>query len=336
MKKDDLGTRHKAQGTKDANDAGALCPVPCVIFIVGPSAVGKSAVACELAERLNGESISCDAMQVYKEIRIASDKPLAEMQKSVPHHLIDVVSVEEEFNAARYRDLALTALKDICGRGKLPVFCGGSGLYMMALLDGLFEGGGADLEVRKRLTQEAEDKGLPVLYERLKGVDPLAAQKIDPHDQKRIVRALEVFEVTGVAMSSMQKKRDGLWGAGAKSIRIFVLNREREELYRRVEARIDGMFDSGLVDEIRAVLAQKLTPTAARLIGIPEVRGFLGGAYSLEECRELMKRNTRHYVKRQLTWFRKEKRAEWIEIRDGESAKAVADRITEQINKPTT
>jgi tRNA dimethylallyltransferase len=251
----------------------------------------------------------------------------------VPHHLIDVVSVEEEFNAARYRELALAALKDIRGRGKTPLFCGGSGMYMMALLDGLFEGGGVDVEVRKQLTEEAEDKGLSALYDRLKSADPVAAQKIDPHDQKRIVRALEVFEVTGVPMSSMQKKRDGLWGAGAEDIRVFVLNRERAELYRRVEERIDGMFDGGLVDEIRAVLAGKSTPTAARLIGIPEVRGFLGGAYSLEEARGLMKRNTRRYVKRQITWFRKEKRAEWIEIKNGESANAVVDRIADQIKK---
>jgi tRNA dimethylallyltransferase len=282
-------------------------------------------VAFELAKSLNGEIISLDAMQVYKEIRVASDKPSEGMLKGVPHHLIDVVSVEEEFNAARYRELALAALKDIRGRGRTPIFCGGSGMYMMAVLDGLFEGGGADAEVRERLMREAEDKGLAALYDQLKSVDPIAAQRIDPHDQKRVVRALEVFEVTGVPMSSMQKKRNGLWGQ--EDIRIIVLNRERKELYRRVEARIDQMFDGGLVAEVRAILKKRLTPAAARLIGIPEVQGFIGGAYGLDEARALMKRNTRRYVKRQLTWFRKEKRAEWVEMEKDEGAVSVAERI---------
>lgn len=300
-----------------------------ILFIVGASAVGKSAVAFELARRLNGEVISCDAMQVYKEIHIASDKPSAQMQKSVPHHLIDVISVEEEFSAARYRELAVAAVRDIRARGKVPIFCGGSGMYMMAVLDGLFEGGGADPEVRHRLEREAEEQGLPSLYAQLRKVDPSAADKINPNDLKRIIRALEVFELTGVPMSVMQKKRDGLWGK--EDIRIFVLDRERAELYRRVEARIDKMFDLGLVDEIRAVLAKALTPSVARLIGVPEVQGFIGGAYGLEHARELMKRNTRRYVKRQLTWFRKEKRAAWVEMEKDESAVSVAERIV--INK---
>jgi tRNA dimethylallyltransferase len=204
---------------------------------------------------------------------------------------------------------------------------------MMAVLDGLFEGGGPDIDVRKRLSREAQGSGLPTLYVRLKSLDPMAADKISPNDLMRIVRALEVIEVTGLPMSTMQKKRDGLWDAGAEDIRIFVLNRERDELYRRVEARVAKMFDHGLVDEVRAVLAKKISPTAARLIGIPEVQGFLAGGYGLAEAQELMQRNTRHYVKRQLTWFRKEKRAEWIEISEGEGTAAVADRIMDLIHK---
>jgi len=304
-----------------------------IIFIVGPTAVGKTAVACELARRLPGEIISCDAMQVYKEIHIASDKPSEELRKSVPHHLIDVVSVEEEFNVARYRALALEAIEDIRQRGRVPVFCGGSGLYMSAILDGLFEGGGADVEVRERLTQEAQEKGLPELYGRLKRLDPAASEKINPNDLMRIIRALEVFEVTGIPMSAMQLKRDGLWGAGAEDIRIFVLNRERAELYRRVEARVKEMFDCGLVDEVRAVLTKNVALAAGRLIGIPEVRGFLGGGYDLAEAQELMKLNTRHYVKRQLTWFRKEKRAQWVEISEGETTAAVVGRLVELLNQ---
>ncbi len=328
MKNEMTGTRHKAQGT---GVTGALCPVPCAFFIVGPTAVGKSAFAVEVASRLKGEIISCDSMQVYREITIASDRPSEAMLRNIPHHLIGVISVEEEFNVARYRELALQALKDIQARGKVPVFCGGSGLYMMAVLDGLLEGGEVDGEIRARLMREADEKGTLTLHDRLKEGDPVAAGKIGPNDRNRIIRALEVLEMTGEPISVKQKKRDGLWGK--EDVRIVVLNRPRAELYRRAEARIDGMFKQGLVDEVREVLKKRLMPTASRLIGIPEVRGFLEGRHDLAEASSLMKKNTRHYIKRQLTWFRKEKRAKWIEIDADMSDGDVADLIMKEFKE---
>ncbi|MBF0331688.1 MAG: tRNA (adenosine(37)-N6)-dimethylallyltransferase MiaA [Candidatus Omnitrophica bacterium] len=292
-----------------------------VVFLVGPTAVGKSAVAIELAQKLNAEIISCDAMQVYREASIASDKPLTAMRCSVVHHLIDIVSVEEEFNVARYRSLALAAIEDIRSRGKVPLVVGGSGMYMMALLDGLFDEGTPDAAARARL--DAQD--VKALYARLLSVDPVAAGKIKSNDKMRIVRALEIFDTTGIPISEQQKKRDGIWGK--YDIRIIALERPREELYARVEARIDAMFAAGLVDEVKTLLGKKLSSTGSRIIGLPEVKGFLDGEYDLERAKYLMKLHTRHYVKRQMTWFRKDKRLEWVMLGANEAVEDIVKRI---------
>ncbi|MBF0485562.1 MAG: tRNA (adenosine(37)-N6)-dimethylallyltransferase MiaA [Candidatus Omnitrophica bacterium] len=303
---------------------------PKIIFIAGPTAAGKSFVAFELAQKLQSEIVSCDAMQVYKEMTISSDKASTEMRKTVPHHLLDVCSVEAPFSVARYRELALAAIKDILSRGKIPVVVGGSGMYMMALLDGIFEYGELSPDIREKLKGELEAEGLGALYERLSQVDPEAAKKIAPTDAFRITRALEVFEGTGEKISELQKKRDGLWGK--YDIRIFGLTRGRDELYRRVEARIDEMFDKGLVEEVRAVLKKKMTLNAARLIGVPEVQGFLEGGYDLDRAKYLMKLNTRHYVKRQMTWFRKDQRIEWLTMGNSETLEEIVRKIISALN----
>ena len=283
-----------------------------ILFIVGPTAVGKSAVAVEVARQCNGEIVSCDAMQVYREANIVSDKPPAVMRAAAAHHLIDVVSVEDEFNAARYRVLAVAAIEDILRRGRKPVVCGGAGMYMMAILDGLFEGGAADLRLRLALEARVKSEGLAGLHEELSSLDPDAAAKIDPNDPVRIIRALEVVTTTGMRISEQQHRRDGLWGK--YQISIAGLVRPRDVLYARAEARIDEMFARGLVDEVTMLLGKRLTATTARLIGIPEVSGVLRGEWDLARAKYLMKLNTRHYIKRQLTWFRKDKRVEWTDL----------------------
>ncbi|MFH0754990.1 MAG: tRNA (adenosine(37)-N6)-dimethylallyltransferase MiaA [Candidatus Omnitrophota bacterium] len=292
-----------------------------ITFLVGPTAVGKSAVAIEFASELNVEIVSCDAMQVYREVGIASDKPSAEMRARVAHHLVDVVSVEEEFNAARYCSLALAAIDAIRGRSKVPLIVGGSGMYMMALLDGLFEDGVADQKIRAIL--QARD--LPDLRRELLKVDPAAACRIKENDRQRTVRALEVFHASGIPISSQMSRRNGIWGKF--DIRIVALERPREELYRRAEARIENMFETGLVDEIRRLLDFKLSSTGGRIIGLPEVKGFLKGEYGLERAKYLMKLHTRHYIKRQMTWFRKDKRLEWIMIGSDEAPEDIVDRL---------
>jgi len=283
-----------------------------ILFIVGPTGVGKSALAFEAALNCGGEIVSCDAMQVYREVNIASDKPSAEMRSLVPHHLLDVVSVKSDFNAAKYRALAVAAIEDVLKRGRKVIVCGGSGMYMMAILDGLFESEAIRSGIREALTTRAEVEGLAALHAYLRSVDVQSAEKINPHDARRIIRALEVFESTGKPISVLHTERDGLWGK--YPIQIIGFTRQREELYARVEARIAAMFKAGLIEEVRALGVRPLSGTASGLIGIREVRGFINGEYGRDRAEELMKLNTRHYVKRQLTWFRRDKRIEWVEL----------------------
>ena len=295
-----------------------------IIFIVGPSAVGKSEIGFRLAQKLNGEIISCDAMQVYREVQVASDKPSPRALEAVPHHLVNVVSVTEDFDVARFRVLAVKAIDDIHGRGKLPIIVGGSGMYMSILLDGIFEDASREKK-SSEVKSAASTEDVRILFKRLESVDPAIAQKISPNDRRRILRALEVFDTHGQPISELQKKRSGLWGK--YPIKIFALNRPRAAIYRRVEARIDQMFENGLVDEVRGLLDVQLSKTASVVIGVPEVKGFLTGEYDLERAKYLMKLHTRHYVKRQLTWFRKDKRLEWIDVEEGDALEQIIKRL---------
>ncbi len=300
-----------------------------LIFIVGPTGVGKTNVAFALAQKAAGEIISCDAMQVYREVNIACDKPSLEMRQAVKHHVVDVVSVNEEFNAARFRSMALDAIADIHQRQHTPIVCGGSGMYMAILLDGIFEENAKDEDVRRGLQKEIAAKGSLVLHKRLSEVDPQAAAKIHPNNAQRIVRALEVITILGRPLSEMQQQRRGIWGQ--TPIRIFGLNRPREELYARADARVERMFERGLVEEVRTLRAMDLSRTAAAIIGIPEVSGYLNNGYDLERAKYLMKRNTRHYVKRQLTWFRRDERIQWIDIEAHQGVDNIAEIIKKEI-----
>ena len=298
---------------------------PALIFIVGPTAVGKSEIGMCTAQRHIAEIVCCDAFQVYREISIANDKPSAQVRDQVPHHLVDILSVTENFNVARYRQLALAAIGDVHARGKTPLIIGGSGMYMSVLLDGIFEGTVTEEDLREELGGELSAKGPVFLHERLKALDPQAAAKIHPNDPQRIIRALEVVISTGQPLSQLQPKREGLWGK--MPVTIFALNRPRQELYLRVEARVDDMFTRGLVEEIKQVSALPLSITARKIIGIPEVMGYLKGDHDLSRAKYLMKLHTRHYVKRQLTWFRRDKRITWIDIASNQSAADIADSI---------
>ena len=299
-----------------------------IIFIVGPTGVGKSQAALALAVPLNAEIVSCDAMQVYKEASIANDKPSPEDLAKVPHHLVDCVSVSEEYDVARYRKDAVAKIDDIIARGKMPLIVGGSGMYMSILLDGIFEGPKEDPQIRRQIREDAQVQGIEKIYSRLKKVDPQAAQAINPNDERRIIRALEVYLLTKKPISQLQKQRRGLWGN--YDIQIFALNRERDELYDRVNQRVDQMFDRGLIEEIKKLNALPLSRTAKGLIGIPEITGYCAGERSLEDAKELMKMNTRHYVKRQLTWFRKDKRLKWIMLKAQETAQDAAQKILKE------
>lgn len=283
-----------------------------IIFLVGPTAAGKSKIALELAKIINGEIISCDSMQVYKELNIISDKIPKSIRKRIPHHLIDIVSIKDNYNVSDFSKQALKAIRKIHEKGKMPLIVGGSGLYMKVMLDGVFEEGKSDIKIRRRLYNLAKKYGNNYLFKRLEKIDPEAAVKIHPHDLRRIVRALEVYETTNKPISQMQKQACGI--SKDYDIKLFGLNINRDKLYDNINRRVDEMFEKGLVGEVKRALKKKLSLTAARIIGIREIRDFLNSKYPEERARELMKRNTRHYAKRQLTWFRKEKRIRWIEI----------------------
>lgn len=300
-----------------------------IIFIVGPTASGKSEVAVYLAKLAAGEIISCDSMQIYKGMDIITSKPEKKLRKRIRHHLLDILSPEKEYNVARFRREAVRAVRDIIARGKVPIFCGGTGLYMTMLLDGIFQGSYQDERVRKDLYAKAEKYGKSYLYRRLKRRDPQAAEKIHPNDLRRIVRALEVLKTAGKPISELQQQRKGL--AAEYDVRIFCLNPDRELLYRKIDERVKKMFKRGLVREVKKLLALRLSRTAKAAIGIRELEAYFDGTVTLDDAGEAMARSTRQYAKRQLTWFRKDKRIDWISIGKREKSAAVAMRIWKKL-----
>ncbi len=311
-----------------------------VTFLVGPTAAGKTAVSIELARQLGGEIVSADSMQVYRGLDILSAKPSAAERNLVRHHLIDILEPEESFDVSRYCQLARRAITGIYARGRIPIVVGGSGMYMRALIDGLFEGPGRDEEVRRRLEKEGDEKGIVSLYEKLKVVDPDAAGRIHPNDKKRIIRALEVFEKLGKKLSDMQKE----WGRGSdgiaekgfcystnlnRPILVLGLMRDRDELKRRIDERVESMFERGAVEEVERLLKMGLDPkcTIWQSLGLKEVRGYLEGNCTLQESKELLKRKTRAFAKRQLTWFKKDDRIKWVYAQPEEDANRTAGEI---------
>ncbi|MDP2939723.1 MAG: tRNA (adenosine(37)-N6)-dimethylallyltransferase MiaA [Candidatus Omnitrophota bacterium] len=300
-----------------------------VLFLVGPTAVGKTGVALELSKKIPLEVISCDSMQIYKELNIISNKPQQKILKRMPHHLINVVSVKREYNVADFREQALKAIKAIHKKDKIPLIVGGSGLYMSLILDGIFRGAKKDLQFRSLLNQQAKIYGSLYLHNRLKKIDPQAAQIIHPNDLKRIIRALEVYELTKQPISNLKSERKGIWGKF--DIQIFGLLCEREELHNRINARVEIMFRAGLLKEIKAVLKKTLSLTSSYCLGIREIKGYFAGQYDLAEAKRLIKQNSRRYAKRQMTWFRKDKRINWIKITNDDTPKNIAKRILAKI-----
>lgn len=300
-----------------------------ILFLVGPTAVGKTALALELSKQIPVEIISCDSMQVYRELNIASCKPSQSMLKKIPHHLINVVSVKDEYNVADFRNDVLKALSQIHKRNKVPLIVGGSGLYVNAILDGIFSGAKKNSALRERLEKEAAQFGNQSLYSRLRDVDPKAASKIHPNDLKRIIRALEVFEATKKPISDLQTKRKGVWGRF--DVRIFGLMRDRKKLYELIDERVEQMFKKGLLKEIKGILSGPVSLTSSYCLAIKEIKGFIDGEYDLERAKDLIRQNSRRYAKRQLTWFRKDRRINWVEIGDKDKSRDVAKKIIYQI-----
>ncbi|NQS99830.1 MAG: tRNA (adenosine(37)-N6)-dimethylallyltransferase MiaA [Candidatus Omnitrophica bacterium] len=296
-----------------------------IICLIGPTAVGKTEVGLKLARQLSAEIISCDSMQIYKGLDIASSKPTSFQRKQIPHHFIDIVRPSQEYNAARFRTSAEKAIRQIHKRAKTPLILAGTGLYLRALLDGLFVGPGQNRTLRNKFQRLAKRYGPSYLYRRLERLDPQAAGKIHCNDIRRIIRALEVCHLTGEPISKLQTKVRGI--RDNYRVCMFGLTRPREQLYQRINKRVDQMFKRGLVAEIRKVSRSRLSKTAKSLLGYKEVKGFIDGENSHAEAKQLLKRNTRHYAKRQLSWFAKEKDVSWIEITASGTPTQVAKRI---------
>lgn len=301
-----------------------------LIFLVGPTAIGKTGIAFELTKLIECEIISCDSMQVYRGMNVGTSKPAKALLDSIPHHLIDIVDPSEEFSVAQFRDLAIKAIEDIISRRKTPLLVGGSGLYVKVLIDGIFEAPATDRQLRDRLQAEADEFGVEVLYGRLKGIDAESALKIHPNDLRRIIRALEVYEKAKAPISELKKNTVGL--SDRYEVRIFGLKMERAYLYKKIDERVELMFAGGLVNEARNLLEGRLSLTASQALGYKEVFGYLRGEYDIEETKRLVKRNTRHFAKRQLTWFRRDKRIEWIMLDEDfdteEAARAIWKKLS--------
>ncbi len=300
-----------------------------IIFIVGPTAAGKTEDALSLAKKINGEIISCDSMQVYKGMGVLTSQPSLKFKKQIPHHLIDIVPPTREYNVASYHKAALRKINEIIKRGKVPVFAGGTGLYMSIAVNGIFKIKPPSELIRKRLYRQAEIQGSRYLHDKLKKIDPQAALKIHPNDTKRLVRALEVFMATGKPISYLQKQRKGL--SENYDVEIFCLDLPQELLYSRIEKRVDRMFKQGLLGEVEKLLKLKLSKTAQYAIGINELKGYFKGEYDLDTAKALMKRNTKAYAKRQLTWFRKDKRIKWLQIKENQKPRNIGDRIWKEL-----
>jgi len=285
---------------------------PKLVIILGPTGVGKSEVAIDVALQVQGEIINADSQLVYRHMDIGTAKPLTSVRQRVPHHIIDVVNPDEEFNAALYREFALKAVQEIVARKKKAILCGGTGLYIRALTQGLFVGPSKDARIRERLEEEAKEKGPSFLYERLRQVDPEATLSIHPNDRYRIIRALEVFELTGKGISHWQKEH-GFKERAFETLKIG-LNRDRQELYDQINRRCDEMIGNGFVEEVKGLVERGygLDLPPLQSVGYRQIGLYLRGEVGLDEAVALMKRDTRHLAKRQLTWFRSDKGIQWF------------------------
>jgi tRNA dimethylallyltransferase len=279
-----------------------------VYFLLGPTASGKTKLSIELAKKLNAEIISCDSMCVYKGMDILTSKPFMSDRRKIRHHLIDIISPAKEFSAAEYRRMALEKIEDILKRGKVPLFVGGSGLYVKAVIDGLFPSAEKDLRFRKEQEALAKKYGRGYLYRKLKKIDRISADKIHPNDLRRIIRALEIYHTEKKRPSELRLNREPL----RYEFKIFGLKLDRDKLYKNIDDRVEQMFKRGIVEEVRRLSKRKLSITAQKALGHSEVLGYLKGSYSLDEAKALLKKHTRHFARRQLTWFRPDKRICWV------------------------
>ncbi len=304
-----------------------------VVAIVGPTAIGKSRIGIEVAKILNTEILTADSRQVYRGMDIGTDKPSLAEQQTIPHRLIDLVDPDQSFNAGDFRRHAIQDITRLHRLGLLPLVIGGTGLYIRALLRGLCPGPPANWLIRSELAQEAKIQGPAFLYEKLQQVDPELAERLHPNDQPKVQRALEVYRILGTPLSVIQQEHR--FGEAPYPYLLIGLTMERQALYKRIETRVDWEIHKGLVEETQSLMDQGFLRELGSMkgLGYRQFSGFLAGDYSYEEAVRLLKRDTRHFAKRQMTWFQKESEIQWMTLEESDIPDRAAAKIVDQINQ---
>lgn len=301
-------------------------PLSFVPILIGPTAVGKTEVSLQLAERLDAEIISADSRQIYKYLDIGTAKPDPEALVRVPHHLIDTLELDEEYTAGRFASDARRCIEKIFARERTPLVVGGAGFYIKALLEGLFEAPARDEEVRDNLKQRVRKEGIEPLYEEFQEIDPEYAEQVHPNDIQKVLRALEIYQVTGEPPSDHHEKEQP---ALQYPWRLIGLRRDRQQLYERINRRVDQMISRGLVEEVQELLDQGYTgeENSLQTVGYQEIFASLQGEISLDEAVSEIKKHTRHYAKRQMTWFRNQHDVQWFQVEQYDTSATLVDSI---------
>ncbi|MBP1561573.1 MAG: tRNA (adenosine(37)-N6)-dimethylallyltransferase MiaA [Oscillospiraceae bacterium] len=283
-----------------------------LLVIAGPTASGKTALGIALAKEFDGEVISADSMQIYKGLDITTAKPTPEETEGVPHHLISIIDMDAEFSVADYVRLAKEKIAEVCARGRLPILVGGTGLYINSLVDGVnFDNAETDGRIRQKLAREAEEKGIEALYERLKQIDPETAELVPVQNTVRVIRALEIYELTGMKFSEYKRVNMGK-ESPYKLCMLGLGYEDRDVLYERINRRVTVMAENGMIEECRAVYENRRLGTVCQAIGYKELIPFFEGRDTAESCLDKIRQSSRRYAKRQLTWFRRDERINWI------------------------
>ena len=303
-----------------------------LIVILGPTAVGKTELSLDLAGTLNAEIISADSMQIYKKMNIGTAKVSEKIRDNVPHHMIDIISPEENFSVADYQEYVDKLIKDIINRGKTPLMVGGTGLYINAVVDGfMLPEMEPDHELRKKLRKKADKHGNKYVHNILADIDPPLAKKLHPNDLRRVIRGIEIYRLTGNTKSYYKKKQE----KREKRYNTFKfgLKRERQELYNRINLRVDKMIEQGLLDEVKYLKNNySLSKTASQALGYKEILAYLDGKYDLEEAKRIIKRDSRHYAKKQLSFFKRDDSINWFN-QSKLNKKQIFDDIIKMLNK---
>ena len=302
-----------------------------IVAIVGPTAIGKSRIGIEVAKALQTEILTADSCQVYQEMDIGTDKPTLLERQGVPHRLIDLVPPDQSFNVGNFRRHAKQEITRLHGQGLLPLVVGGTGLYIRALLRGLCPGPPANWPIRKALRQEAIERGRWFLHEKLQKVDPDLAKRLHPNDQPKVLRGLEVYQTLGIPLSKVQQQHR--FQETPYPFLLIGLTMDRQSLYRRIDTRVEWEIEKGLVQETQRLLQKGYSRNLGSMkgLGYRQFAGYLAGDYSYDEAVRLLKRDTRHFAKRQMTWFRKEPGIYWITVDESETSAQAATRVLKKI-----